>query len=171
MTLCSQNSTLEGQNDSGTAVELIESTAHIYDSVFISNTGIHTVLQNTLCFDTSIGGALIAKHSNLTIRRSQFYHNQAAIGGVIYLNNSNVDIGSCNFNNNEAKGETVQCGSQKIFTTVSITAAGAMYLVESNVEIANCHFQNNSAFFGGVIFTFWAILSIKNQSTFLDNIT
>ena len=167
-----QSLTFEGQNNSGTAVELVESTAHIYDSVFTSNTGIHAVIQDKICFDTSIGGALVAKHSNLTIRHSQFYHNQAAIGGVIYLNNSNAVIGSCNFSNNEAKGETIQCDSQSIFTTVkvSITAAGAICLIESNVEIANCHFQNNSALFGGVIFTLRAILSVKNQSTFLDNI-
>ena len=163
-----QNSTLQGRGNSGTAVEIIES--EIYNGVFTSNTGIHAVIQYKFCIETLVGGALVAKQSNITIRRSQFYQNQAGAGGAIFLYKSNANIESCNFTKNEAIGEITQCGFHIISMIINITVAGALLHVESNVEIANSLFRNNSASFGGVILTFLGALSIQNDSTFLGNI-
>ena len=60
-----QNLTIEGQGDSGTVLELIESRTEIYGIAFKFNTGLHNLSHFRACYNTSLGGALVAMYSNL----------------------------------------------------------------------------------------------------------
>ena len=166
VSLVLQNSTFEGQENSGTALELIETNAEIHNSIFKFNTGIHKVVHFRLCYDIMLGGALVATYSNLTIVYSHFYRNQAAAGGAVFLYMSTVSFQNCNFTNNFVNGESALCGSHE---NINTTVAGALVQMESNVTIINCHFKNNSASLGGAMYTFQGMLSIT-KSTLFNNL-
>ena len=84
----------EGQENSLTALELIETTAQIVSSTFLSN-------RNELfrvCVDPeygcrvngSIGGAIIATNSTVVISQSRFEDNGADYGGAIFAEQDSI---------------------------------------------------------------------------------
>ena len=62
-----QNLTFEGRGDSGTVLELIESRAEIHGSAFKFNTGIRKVIHFRLCYNTLLGGALVAIYTAILL--------------------------------------------------------------------------------------------------------
>ena len=80
----------KGQENSGTALNLIEITAQIINSTFLSNRkGLYKkcFIFNPLygCVrDRFIGGAITATNSTVDISRSKFEDNRADAGGAIY---------------------------------------------------------------------------------------
>ena len=80
---------VEGQENSGTALELIGTTAQIINSTFVSNRGSYKQFvpwHDTTVTDTFIGGAVIATSqlsTNITISQSKFEDNKSEFGGAI----------------------------------------------------------------------------------------
>ena len=88
-----QNTKFKGVENSRTALEMIETTAEIVNSTFVSNRigSYRTCIQfsddiRRVSFLTGyIGGAIIAKNSIVNISQSLFEDNGADYGGAIYL--------------------------------------------------------------------------------------
>ena len=84
----------EGEDNSGTALELVESKVQIVNTTFISNIGgsfrqCQKYFPETVCSKpyhqlVSIGGAIIATNSTIDITQSKFVDNRADYGGAIY---------------------------------------------------------------------------------------
>ena len=80
----------KGEENSGTALELIETTAQIVNSTFESNRrglyrecAVFVPVHGCLFDDGFIGGAIIAINSTIDISQSKFEDNRADFGGAI----------------------------------------------------------------------------------------
>ena len=110
------NSTFNGHNGSGTALELIDTNAKIYNSSFAFNVigsyrGLVKIFnyywKGTLNFTKDyfayVGGALIVNSSNVTLVACVFQGNMAQVGGAIYSTmGSNISMLNCIFVKNFA---------------------------------------------------------------------
>ena len=78
-----QDTKFNGQENSRTALELIETTAQIVNSTLypIGEDNTDNVPHCSFVF---YGGAIIATNSVIDISQSKFEHNRADHGGVIY---------------------------------------------------------------------------------------
>ena len=160
-----QDVVFEGKGESGTALELIETTATITNSMFISNThGMFRGNDSLHSNDFWAGGAIIATHSKITIKNSVFERNKAEVGGAIYAENDCiVAIEDTTFVDNQAlvQSSTVEA---------SLAMGGVVYQESGSVRISNCLFTNNSAlnFNGGVLFSYKSNILIE-ASEFTEN--
>ena len=151
-----------GFNNSGTALQLIDTNAKIVNCQLVSNMmgSLHEQLLLYLLlrypFPAWVGGALVSIHSNVSIRKCIFYKNRAEVGGVIFARrSSNLDISGSIFINN-------RCFSALI---TQITLGGVVYLEESTMAISESVFEGNSAtHLGGVIVAFYGVIRINNSS-------
>ena len=93
-----EDTKFEGQENSGTALELIETTVQIINSTFLSNRkGLFrkcTIFdpEHGCGFDGFIGGAIIATNSIAEISQSRFEDSRADMGGAIYLQNRTASL-------------------------------------------------------------------------------
>ena len=90
----------KGQENSGTALKLIETTAQIVNSTFLSNTnGSYRkcifVPEYGYLFNGFIGGVIIATNSTVEISQSRFEDNGADFGGAIVAEQGSI-INMCN---------------------------------------------------------------------------
>ena len=104
------------------------------------------------------GGAIIAKHSNLTITKSKFEGNSAEVGGTIFAtSDSNITIIGSTFKNNYATSNTIRRSDL-------LYSGGVLQIETSNFDSnfssqdGNCQlvileseFRNNVASLGGVL--------------------
>ena len=100
-----QKSKFEGQKDNvGSALEFIETTAQILDSIFVSNIGSYRFDPiNSGCYSGLVGGAIVATNSTIDISQSKFEYNRADIGGAIFAEQfSIIRISDSLFINNTA---------------------------------------------------------------------
>ena len=156
----------EGQDKSSTALELIETTAQIVNSTFVSNRkGLYkecTIIN--LLFDQYhdclyvyhndfIGGAIIATNSAVDISRSRFEDNKADRGGAIF-----------------AEQDSIINMSGNVFVSNSASnGGGALYSSSSTVIIKTSEFHKNSDDrLGGVLNSFRSTITIE-ESEFYDN--
>ena len=148
----------EGQENSGTALELIGTTAQIVNCIFVSNRkgsyreSVDTVgdLENGF-----VGGAIIATDSTtVTISQSMFEDNGAEYGGAIFADNYSIInlTGNVLFINNSAEN----------FGGVLFSNTSVLTINES------CIFSNNKAV-QGVLWTSTSTLTIE-VSEFHDNV-
>ena len=85
-----EDTMFKGQDNSSTALELIETTAQIVNSNFVSNRNgtyrdcIIFYPEYGCVFDGFIGGAIIATNSTIDITQSNFENNEADFGGAIF---------------------------------------------------------------------------------------
>ena len=101
-----RNTKFKGKEDSGTALELIETTAQMVNSTFVSNTigkskfaRFHYYLPACACL---VGGAIIATHSKVDISQSKFENNGANVGGAIFAEqHSIITMNSTSFIGNQ----------------------------------------------------------------------
>ena len=160
-----QDVVFEGKGESGAALELIETTATITNSMFISNThGMFRGNDSLHSNDFWAGGAIIATHSKITIKNSVFKRNKAEVGGAIYAENDCiVAIEDTTFIDNQAlvQSSTVEA---------SLAMGGVVYQESGSVRISNCLFTNNSALNsnGGVLFSYKSNILIE-ASEFTEN--
>lgn len=83
------NTTFKGQNNSGTALQLIETTAHIVNSTFVSHTrGMYrecdiSDFEYGCYFDKYIGGAIVTTSSRINISQSKFEDNGPGFDEVL----------------------------------------------------------------------------------------
>ena len=172
-----QNTRFKGRDGyrSGRALVLVETAAQITDSFFMSSAkGTLQDIEEVLDYDLQnvsnsmwVGGAVIATHSNITIRHSLFESNRAQVGGALYLNLSNATIDNTTFIDNHGSEGFQECSGGNCHK--NITFAGVLYQEESHVTITNSHFSNNSASYGGAIYTVSGTLRVLNGCHFSSN--
>ena len=183
-----QNTMFKGQENSGTALELIETTAQIVNSTFVSNRkGSYRKCPITVyCLYGFFGGAIIATNSIIDISRSNFEYNGAELnvynvddaflhGGVLYSDSSNIIIVESQFQHNSAdEGGVLYSSSSNItinaseFHNNSVTVGGILRSYSSNITINASEFHNNSANAGGVLRSYSSNITI-NASEFHNN--
>ena len=175
-----ENSIFQGQNYSGTALEVNETNVEIRNSLFTSNIVgrcfcIITVADKTgdTCFEFRVGGAIFSTHSNVTIMESNFVGNSAEMGGAIYIRDfSNVTIINSTFVKNQAANAdfNIQCSNSVLYrnpwtdnkmTEFIICEGGAIVMFESKLIINNSTFNSsiNKCVSGGA-----GALSIQDKS-------
>ena len=184
-----QDTTFKGQENSGTALELIETTAQIVNSTFVSNRkGSYRKCPITgLCSYGFFGGAIIATNSTINISQSNFEYsgveldisNAISFGGVLYSDSSNIIIVESQFQHNSATigGVLASFNSNNItinasqFQNNSATYGGVLYSYSNNnITINASQFQNNSATTGGVLRSYSSNNNIIiNVSQFQNN--
>ena len=147
-----QDVLFDGHEESSTALQLIETSATLIATTFLSNT------RGTLIGDGPShflgGGAIIVTHTNVLIRDCMFERNRAEVGGAIYADqNSTLSVENTIFVNNQAL----------IHVEPALGMGGVLYQESGSVTITNCLFTNNSApnFSGGVIYSNKSDVHIK----------
>ena len=146
-----EGSTFIGHNESGTALEIIKTSACIINKCsFVSNTvgnyrGLFKDPFNSSVFGFAyIGGALITYQSHAIIANALFEGNRAELGGAIFVIASNVTIINSVFANNSA---------DKLRTSVFPHAhGGVLFCVKSSISLIKSELYGNNATYGGVIF-------------------
>ena len=151
-----------GQEDSGTALELIDTAVQIVNTTFVSNRGgsyrqcVNFFAPHVTCIHQSfafIGGAIIATNSTINISQSKFENNRAEVGGAIFAERqSNITMSGNLFFNNSADQD-----------------GGVLLSSLSTVTIEASDFRYNSAIFGGVIYSSNSTIRIS-ACAFLSNI-
>ena len=143
------DTTFEGQENSGTALELIGATAQIVNCTFVSNRkGSYREYMDDFFY---VGGAITATNSTtVTISQSKFEDNRADIGGAIFANNYS----------------TINLTDNVSFINNSANIGGVLDFNISVVTInASCTFSNNKAV---VLSALTSTLTIE-ASEFHDN--
>ena len=148
-----QDVIFEGQAQSETALKLIETTATLTNSTFKSNE-YGTLRGNDSLHSNQFlaGGAIIATHSNISIRNSIFERNRAEAGGAIYAEQECIiAIEDTTFINNQAF-KLLQSPTDD----PSQAMGGVLYQESGSIQITNCQFTNNSApgWNGGALYSY-----------------
>ena len=171
----------KGQENSGTALELIETTAQIVNSTFLSNRkGLYkecAVSGYADCMNVFVGGAIIATNSTVDISRSRFEDNTADAGGAIFAEQGSIIniSGNISVNNNADMGGGVLASDS---STITIEASefhdnnawrgGALYSRSSTITIEASEFRDNNAWSGGALYSRSSTITIE-ASEFRDN--
>ena len=144
-----KNTIFKGQENSGTALTLIETNTQIVNCSFVSNRkGSYTKSFGL------IGGAIIATNSTICISQSKFNSNAADAGGAIFAEQYSIlNISGTVFSNNHANN-----------------FGGVLYSISNaRITIEACKFDHNSAIrMGGVVLSDTSTITIK-KSKFRNN--
>ena len=174
----------EGQEKSSTALELIETTAQIVSSIFISNdVGSYRECVfifgpwNNCVFAGFIGGAIIATNSTVDITQSKFEENRAAdFGGAIIFAEQGSII---NISGNVFVGNNANLGGVLLFTFSSAiieksefygnnATEGVVQSFSSSITIeASKVYDNNASF--GVLYCGSGTIATIEANEFHDN--
>ena len=150
-----EDTKFEGQENSGTALELGDTIAEIVDSIFTSNSKgsyrhcpVYLVPTLHSCLASGfIGGAIIATNSTINISHSIFQDNKAAdYGGAIF-----------------AKQKSIIHMSNNIFINNAASVGGALFPYDSTVTINASIFLNNAASTSGGIPSPYYNISVPSQ--------
>ena len=174
-----KNTIFKGQENSGTALILIETNTQIVNCSFVSNKG--SYYYKDMYFHGHIGGAIIATNSTICISQSKFNSNAAAdVGGAIFAEQYSIlNISGTVFSNNHA----IACGGVLHSTSnthIPIEAsefhhnsptrwAGVVYSENSNITIKTSRFQNNNFNDSGGILNLCRTNITIQASEFLNN--
>ena len=176
----------EGQDNSSTALELIETTAQIVNGTFVSNRKgsyrecIEVFGHESGClFEGFVGGAIIAINSTVDISRSRFEDNKADLGGAISAEQESIINMSDNvFVSNSASsgGGVLYSSNSTIIIKASVFhdnnasngSGGALASNNSAIRIKVSEFHDNSAANGGVLASSSCAITIE-ASKFHNN--
>ena len=174
----------EGQGNSGTALEIIETTAQIVNSTFASNKkGLYRQCPFYNPYDgcvqaAFIGGAIIATNSMVGISQSKFEDNKAQAGGVIYASQRSIVNMSGNvfINNDAIFGGGVLLSNNSNVTVEALnefhnsTTSGVIGCYSSIITIQASRFHDNGAILydGGVLDSSFSTITIM-ASEFYNN--
>ena len=155
-----EGSTFIGHNESGTALEVIKTSACIINNCsFVSNiVGNYRGLfkdpfKSSVFGFAYIGGALITHQSHAIIDNTLFKGNRAELGGAVFVIASNFTITNSVFANNSV---------DKLCTSVYL--GGALFCVKSSISLIKSElYGNHAGYAGGVIFI--------NNDIFKDNVS
>ena len=182
----------EGQDNSETALELIETIAQIVNCTFISNRrGSYRlclwyvpVYRDTSDHRFLIGGAIIATNSSISISQSNFEGNRADVGGAIFAESSIININGSAFLHAESiidDGVTVLLfnysnnGANKVLNFKNNTAklaGGVVSCFNSTITIEETEFHSNhAAYDGGVLYSVNSTITIKKSKFGSNNTT
>ena len=132
-----------------TALELIETTAQIINSTFVSNRKgsyrecVTFISEYVGCLPGYIGGAIIATNSVVDISKSKFEDNIARLSGVIF-----------------AEQHSIINMSGNVFVNNNAIFGGALHSHNSNITIKAYEFYYNNA--NGEAASFIAINNIRS---------
>ena len=164
-----QDTKFKGQEDSGTALELIETTAQIINSTFTSNLKGKLKIYTPVGFSADyfphgvhVGGAIIATHSQIGINHSKFENNGADVGGAIFTEQRSI----VTVNNSTFVGNWFGRHSDDAFSL-----GGAIYQIEGTVTMANCHFVYNTASWGGVLYSIHSTVTVEASGFDSNSVT
>ena len=176
-----EDAKFEGQENSGTVLEVIKTTVQIVNSTFLSNRkGLFRECsifhpEYGCGFDRFIGGAIIATNSTVEISQSRFEDNKADLGGAIFAEQDSIINMSDNvFVSNEA---IIRVSSRR--TTITIIRndfqdknarfGGVLASINSTITIEANQFHDNYATdWGGVLSSWSSTMTIK-ANQFHDN--
>ena len=153
----------EGHQESGTALELIDTKTQIINSTFVSNRGgsyRRCVLYDPYdgCYDVFIGGAIIATNSSIDISLCTFENNGAHLGGAIFVEQfSTISMSDNLFKDNTAAlSGVLECRNSTI--TIEATkfhhnsGIGILYLYNCTITAEASEFhENKPTRWGGVL--------------------
>ena len=150
-----RDSTFLGQESSGTALELIGTTAQIFNCRFMSNRqGKYIAFWEITQVYGTVGGAILASNSSVNISQSHFEGNMARYGGAMYVERGSVvHITDSSFSHNNA----------------TWAGGGVLFSYISSITIEASTFHYNSGPSGGVLESRYCDITIINSS--FDNST
>ena len=174
-----QDTKFEGQVNSGTALELIETTALIVNSTFVSTKKVidHCITTSFGTFTAAAGGAITATNSTVDISQSVFEDNGAGCGGAISAEQSIINVSGNVFINNNASfyggvlfsfSSTITIKASMFYTNSAGEAGGVMFFYSSNITIGTSEFHDNGAPNGGVHSSYISDITIE-ASKFYNN--
>ena len=150
-----------GKSANGTALEIAEvAAAQIVNSTFEFNIGgnLKTITYGEFSVyesDYSVGGAIIATGSVISIIQSKFENNYAMHGGAIYAQkHSVIKIHNSTFSKNIviinggvlcSSGSNITIGASKFANNMAANAGGVLYSRESIIKIRASKFHANGA--------------------------
>ena len=141
-----EDTKFEGQENSGTALELIETKVQIINNTFLSNKQGYFDPDYNCRFDGFIGGAIIAANSTVDISQSRFEDNGADCGGATFAEQDSI----INMSDNVFVGNGARL------------SGGVLYSHNSTITIEASEFNDNSASYaGGVLFSNSSTIRIK----------
>ena len=174
-----QDTNYEGQQNSGTALELINTRAQIINSTFINNRK-GSYRECVIAFDQLrclgsgfIGGAIITSYNSIVdINQSKFEDNGAEYGGAIFAEpNSVINLSGNVFIDNSAYyfggvlfsfSSTITIEASEFNNNSADYWGGVLYSRGSNITIETSEFNNNSAIYqGGVLFSYSSTITIE----------
>ena len=149
-----ENSTFQGQNNSGTALDTTETNLTIVNSLFVSN----RIGRCLIIFDSSTtsnrsiraGGAIFVAKSNLSIIKCTFVNNSAEVGGAMYSTSyelNNISISNSIFVSNRAaiSSNHIQVCNYPSILATSGSIGGAIAIFTTTLIIKNSTFTNNTS--------------------------
>lgn len=166
--------TCDQQNNTGSALELVDSKAMIVNSSFVSN--VFGKCRDSLDLKNikvhlpvHIGGAIFATKSSVTIIRSNFERNRAEMGGAIYGDWSSFIITDSNFVENIA--------TCSVANVVCNGFGGALLLHQTResrkhdvlLKIDTSVFNRNKASGCGGAIVVYHVITKVSKSKFLNN--
>ena len=167
-----ENTIFKGQENSGTALILIETNTQIINCSFVSNS------YCKLSFKHRRGGAITATNSTICISQSKFKSNAAIFGGAIYAEQWSILNMSGNlFSNNHAIHGGVIASTSNVRITIETSEfhhnvadyGGVVHSKDSNITIKTSKFQdNNGTNNRGTLMLTHTITTIET-SEFLNN--
>ena len=169
-----QESTFKGVLDTGTALMLVNTTAHIVDCTFVDNqygtameavesltvltTNVAWLILRNVTGILRVGGVLISIQSNISINGCKFENNTAEIGGDIFAKGgSTISILNSNFT-----GDGPQPNSKES------PVGGGVYADQSTISFWRCHFAEKHATCGAAIASTSSLVTI-NETNFTSN--
>ena len=158
-----ENTKFEGQEKSSTALELIETTAQIVSSTFVSNNiesykdcGIifGSELESSCVIAGFIGGAIIATNSTIDITQSKFEDNGADLGGAIFAEQGSI----INMSGN-------------VFVGNNASSGGVLLSTFSSTIIEKSEFYGNNATWtdGGVLLSISSTITVEASKVYDNN--
>ena len=157
-----EDTKFEGQENNGTVLELIETTAQIVNSTFLSNKGSFRECplfdpEQGCAPDGFIGGAIIVTNSTVEINQSTFEDNGADLGGAIFAEqDSIINMSDNEFVSNNADmfggvlasdSSTITIEGSKFHYNSASDEGGGGVLISNNstITIEGSKFHYNSA--------------------------
>ena len=185
------NTKFDGQNAIGTALELIETTAQIINSTFVSNSKgvikkcdeieLPWTLNCSGVEDIPVGGAIVSTRSTINISCCKFEDNEAFIGGAILAEqNSIINMSESIFTNNNAIMGSGLCSFSSTIVIkasefhnntcrdseiqVLYSSGAVLYSLGSNIIIETSDFvRNNAKYGGGALSCYDSSITIKTS--------
>ena len=170
-----RNSTFRGQENSGTALELIATTAQIINCIFSSNRNgkfkYRYISSYYSSYSRRVGGAIIANHSNVNISQTIFENNGDPYliyyGGAIFAEQKSIiSINASTFINNSALYYGIfyssSCSMKIEASEFSKNNGSALYSDRSSITIKTSKFYDNFDEFG--------VLDIKRCNVTIQDI-
>ena len=163
-----EKSTFQGQNNSGTVLDVTKVDLTIVNSSFFFNNVGHCLdifdLSTSSNISVRVGGVLFVNKSNVTIINCTFVNNSAEVGGTIYSTHydfkNNISISNSTFISNRAStysGHIRYCNWRINPNKGNI--AGVIAVFQSRLKITSCMFTNNTSEIGDC-----GVLSIQQES-------